>query len=96
MFQPGWGNDVASYWPTFEARWRARSGALPEEAYSVGKLICDNFTWLQDELSSKPHTFNHGDVKPPNMFMMPGGMPAFIDWQVRRAVTACDAHAAAV
>jgi len=44
---------------------------------------------LQDELSSKPHTFNHGDVKPPNMFMMPGEVPAFIDWQYTAVGKGC-------
>lgn len=47
----------------------------------MGKAIVDNFNWVQDELSAAPHTFCHGDVKPLNMFMMPNGEPAFIDWQ---------------
>jgi hypothetical protein len=52
------------------------------QAFAIGKAIVDDFAWVQDELSSKPHTFNHGDVKPPNMFMMSGNTPAFFDWQV--------------
>jgi len=72
-YQPVWGNDLVGYWPRFEAKWRARMGGdamgpgLPEEAFAIGKAIVDDFAWVQDELSSKPHTFNHGDVKPPNM-----------------------------
>ena len=95
-YQPGWGNDIAGYWPKFEAKWKARgvngdaNGAgLPTEAYDVGKRIAKSFAWVQDQLSSKPHTFNHGDVKPPNMFMMPGGMPAFIDWQYTAVGKGC-------
>ena len=94
-YQPGWGNDVAGYWQTFEKKWRARGPGdsmgpgLPEEAYAIGKAIVDSFAWVQDELSSKPHTFNHGDVKPPNMFMMPGEHPAFIDWQYTAVGKGC-------
>ena len=94
-YQPGWGNDVAGYWPEFERKWRARAGGdaagpgLPEDAFKVGKMIVDSFAWVQDELSSKPHTFNHGDVKPPNMFMMPGEHPAFIDWQYTAVGKGC-------
>uniref|UniRef100_A0A7S2JQQ5 Aminoglycoside phosphotransferase domain-containing protein n=1 Tax=Haptolina brevifila TaxID=156173 RepID=A0A7S2JQQ5_9EUKA len=94
-YQPGWGNDLADYWPRFETKWRARAGGdamgpgLPEEAFAIGKRIVECFGWVQDELSSKPHTFNHGDVKPPNMFMMPGGVPAFIDWQYTAVGKGC-------
>ena len=95
-YQPAWGNDIAGYWPRFEEKWRARGPSgdangpgLPEEAYTVGKRIVESFAWVQDELSSKPHTFNHGDVKPPNMFMMPGSMPAFIDWQYTAVGKGC-------
>ena len=94
-YQPGWGEDIYGYWPRFEAKWRARAGGdahgpgLPEEAFGAGKRIADRFAWVQDELSSKPHTFNHGDVKPPNMFMMPGDMPAFIDWQYTAVGKGC-------
>ena len=66
----------------FEPKWRARpSGTLPAAAFTVGKAIVDNLNWVQDELSAAPHTVCHGDVKPLNMFMMPNGEPAFIDWQ---------------
>ena len=94
-YQPGWGRDLKDYWPRFEAKWRGRMGGdamgpgLPEEAFAIGKAIVDQFSWVQDELSSKPHTFNHGDVKPPNMFMMPGEMPAFIDWQYTAVGKGC-------
>lgn len=95
-YQPVWGNDLNGYWPRFEKKWRARGPAgdamgpgLPDEAYAIGQAIVENFAWVQDELSSKPHTFNHGDVKPPNMFMMPGGTPAFIDWQYTAVGKGC-------
>jgi len=95
-YQPVWGNDLCDYWPRFDKKWRARGPkgdnmgpGLPEEAYAIGKAIVDDFAWIQDELSSKPHTFNHGDVKPPNMFMMPGNTPAFIDWQYTAVGKGC-------
>jgi len=95
-YQPGWGNDIEGYWPRFEAKWRARGPAgdahgagLSEEAFVAGQKIVECFAWVQDALSSKPHTFNHGDVKPPNMFMMPGEMPAFIDWQYTAVGKGC-------
>ena len=37
----------------------------------------------------KPHCFNHGDVKPANMFMMPDNVPAFIDWQYTAVGKGC-------
>jgi len=67
----------------------AMGPGLPEEAFTIGKRIIECFSWIQDELSSKPHTFNHGDVKPPNMFMMPGEVPAFIDWQYTAVGKGC-------
>jgi len=67
----------------------ANGAGLPEEAYAIGAKIVQSFGWVQDMLSSKPHTFNHGDVKPPNMFMMPGEMPAFIDWQYTAVGKGC-------
>ena len=95
-YQPGWGEDCQGYWPRFEAKWRARGvdgdamgPGLPEAAYDVGRRVVDAFGWVQDQLSSKPHTFNHGDVKPPNMFMMPGDVPAFIDWQYTAVGKGC-------
>ena len=84
-YQPGWGDDIAGYWPRFVAKWRPhdarRKRELPPEAFAAGEAVMRGFAWIQDELSKKPHTFNHGDVKPPNMFMMPNSVPAFIDWQ---------------
>ena len=68
---------------------RAEAMGLPDEAFAIGKAIVDDFAWVQDELSSKPHTFNHGDVKPPNMFMMQGNTPAFIDWQYTAVGKGC-------
>ena len=95
-YQPGWGNDVMGYWSRFESKWRARGPkgdamgpGLTDEAYKAGKRIVDCFSWVQDQLSSKPHTFNHGDVKPPNMFMMTGDVPAFIDWQYTAVGKGC-------
>ena len=62
-YQPGWRDDLRAYWPTFEAKWKARAGALPDKAYEAGRAIVADFNWVQTSLSSKPHTFNHGDVK---------------------------------
>ena len=92
-YQPGWGDDLAGYWPRFAAKWRApdarRPSELSAEAFAAGELIIAHFGWIQDQLSMRPHCFNHGDVKPPNMFMMPGNVPAFIDWQYTAVGKGC-------
>ena len=92
-YQPGWGDDIAAYWPRFQKKWETRDARrareLPPEAFAAGEAIMHSFAWIQDELSKKPHTFNHGDVKPPNMFMMPGEQPAFIDWQYTAVGKGC-------
>ncbi|KAJ1450850.1 kinase-like domain-containing protein [Pelagophyceae sp. CCMP2097] len=92
-YQPGWGDDIAAYWPKFEAKWRThdsrRQRELPDEAFAAGAAIMKSFGWIQDELSMKPHCFNHGDVKSANMFMMPNNVPAFIDWQYTAVGKGC-------
>ena len=92
-YQPGWGDDLSAYWPKFVEKWSKpdarRSLELPPEAFAAGEAIINKFAWVQDELSKKPHTFNHGDVKPPNMFMMPNSVPAFIDWQYTAVGKGC-------
>ena len=92
-YQPGWGDDIAAYWPLFIKKWETRDARrareLPPEAFAAGEAIMHSFAWIQDELSKKPHTFNHGDVKPPNMFMMPNSVPAFIDWQYTAVGKGC-------
>ena len=92
-YQPGWGDDIAAYWPRFVRKWEKpdarRKLELPPEAFVAGEAIMNGFAWIQDELSKKPHTFNHGDVKPPNMFMMPNSVPAFIDWQYTAVGKGC-------
>lgn len=84
-FSPSWQEAVQGYWPRFEHVWRTGEGgnraALPEEAYAAGAAIVRAFGWVQSEVSAQPHTFIHGDIKPGNMFLMPDGTPAFIDWQ---------------
>lgn len=80
-FNPSWRNKVAGHWPGFVAKWK---DTLSPEALAAGEKIVKNFQWVQDTISSAPHTFLHGDVKVPNMFMLYGGdgaTPAFIDWQ---------------
>lgn len=92
-YQPGWGDDIAAYWPRFKAKWEVpdakRNRELPKEAFYAGELIAKNFAYVQDELSRKPHCFNHGDVKAPNMFMMSNNTPAFIDWQYTAVGKGC-------
>mmetsp|Transcript_4220 Transcript_4220/g.10949 ORF Transcript_4220/g.10949 Transcript_4220/m.10949 type:complete len:380 (-) Transcript_4220:16-1155(-) len=88
-FKPGWGDAVSDYWPRFVAKWRAREGALPDEAYALGERIVEHYGWVQSAISAAPHTFVHGDVKPGNMFMMPNGTPAFIDWQYTAVGKGC-------
>ena len=44
---------------------------------------------MQTEISSPPHTFVHGDIKPGNMFLMGDGTPAFIDWQYTAVGKGC-------
>jgi len=87
--KPSWADAVTGYWPEFTAKWRAREGALPAEAYVVGEQIVQHYGWVQTAVSSAPHTFVHGDVKPGNMFMMPDATPAFIDWQYTAVGKGC-------
>ena len=88
-FAPGWHDDCKTYWPEFEKKWRARKGALPEEAFGIGAAVVAQYGWVQSAVSSKPHTFVHGDVKPGNMFLMGDGAPAFIDWQYTAVGKGC-------
>jgi len=92
-FKPSWLDAVAGYWPKFEAKWRVPDGRrpeeLPEEAFAVGEQIVRHYGWVQTAVSSAPHTFVHGDVKPGNMFMMADKTPAFIDWQYTAVGKGC-------
>ena len=94
-FKPSWLDAVAGYWPKFEAKWRVPDGRrpeeLPEEAFAVGEQIVRHYGWVQTAVSSAPHTFVHGDVKPGNMFMMADKTPAFIDWQYTAVGKGCAA-----
>jgi len=62
---------------------------LPEVAYEIGASLSANFGWVQTAVSSPPHTFIHGDIKPGNMFLMGDGTPAFIDWQYTAVGKGC-------
>eukprot|EP00240_Pyramimonas_obovata_P004188 CAMPEP_0118946236 /NCGR_PEP_ID=MMETSP1169-20130426/43854_1 /TAXON_ID=36882 /ORGANISM="Pyramimonas obovata, Strain CCMP722" /LENGTH=352 /DNA_ID=CAMNT_0006892157 /DNA_START=250 /DNA_END=1308 /DNA_ORIENTATION=+ len=87
-FNPSWREKVAGHWPDFRAKW---ANVLSEEELAAGDKIINNFQWVQDTISSEPRTFLHGDVKPPNMFMLEGNVPAFIDWQyVAIGKSCCD------
>ena len=88
-FKPAWQDACKGYWPTFEAKWRAREGALPDIAFDIGKALVEHYDWVQTAISSAPHTFVHGDVKPGNMFLMGDGTPAFIDWQYTAVGKGC-------
>ena len=59
-YQPGWGDDIAAYWPRFVRKWEKpdarRKLELPPEALVAGEAIMNSFAWIQDELSKKPHT----------------------------------------
>jgi hypothetical protein len=59
------------------------------EAFEVGAALVASFGWVQSEVSSPPHTFIHGDIKPGNMFMMGDNTPAFIDWQYTAVGKGC-------
>ena len=59
---------------------------LSADALRAADKIVQGFSWVQNELSTAPCTFLHGDVKPPNMFFLEqdgidGFTPTFIDWQ---------------
>ena len=88
-FKPAWQEAIKGYWPVFEPKWRAREGSLPDEAYAIGQRLSAHYGWVQTEVSSPPHTFVHGDIKPGNMFMMGDGTPAFIDWQYTAVGKGC-------
>lgn len=77
-FNPSWREKVTGHWPEFRTKWAT---VLSPEALEAGDKIIANYQWVQDTISSEPRTFLHGDVKPPNMFMLSGNEPAFFDWQ---------------
>ncbi|GAB5365768.1 hypothetical protein AAMO2058_001086500 [Amorphochlora amoebiformis] len=77
-FQPSWEEKIAGHWPEFKAKWQS---VLSKKQLAAGARIVKHFKKVQDHLASPPNTFLHGDVKPANMFMLKGNIPAFIDWQ---------------
>ena len=77
-FQPSWERKIRRHWPAFKQKWSAVIGS---EAIAAGEAIVRNFEFIQNHLASPPFTFLHGDVKPANMFLLKGNIPAFIDWQ---------------
>eukprot|EP00471_Norrisiella_sphaerica_P013152 CAMPEP_0184499302 /NCGR_PEP_ID=MMETSP0113_2-20130426/41146_1 /TAXON_ID=91329 /ORGANISM="Norrisiella sphaerica, Strain BC52" /LENGTH=926 /DNA_ID=CAMNT_0026887159 /DNA_START=1 /DNA_END=2781 /DNA_ORIENTATION=+ len=77
-FQPSWEKKIAGHWPDFKSKW---ASVLSTRSLMDGEKIVNNFRFIQNHLSSPPFTFLHGDVKPANMFMLKGNIPAFIDWQ---------------
>jgi len=77
-FQPSWEQKIKGHWPDFKRKWAA---VLSGQSIAEGEMIVNNFRFIQNHLASPPFTFLHGDVKPANMFMLKGDIPAFIDWQ---------------
>ena len=77
-FQPSWEQKIAGHWPEFKKKWAT---VLTSKDIAAGEKIVRNFRVIQNHLGSAPYTFLHGDVKPANMFLLKGNVPAFIDWQ---------------
>lgn len=85
MFCPKWSEFINSKWDIFKNKW---SHILSEEQIEKAYNIVQNFSNIQNHLSSTNLTLCHGDIKSANIFYEPIGEPLsglykpyFIDWQ---------------
>jgi beta-phosphoglucomutase-like phosphatase (HAD superfamily)/choline kinase len=87
LFQPKWKNFLVEKWSVFKDKWYS---LLTEELIDICEHAIQNFTYIQNHLSSGMLTLCHGDVKSPNIFYQKlfndnqFGIffePYFIDWQ---------------
>ena len=85
MFSPKWSDFIQSKWDIFKKKW---SHILSNEQITSAFQIVQNFSEIQNYLSSSNLTLCHGDIKSANIFYKPIGepnsqlyKPYFIDWQ---------------
>jgi aminoglycoside phosphotransferase (APT) family kinase protein len=69
---------IRDYWPSFFDRFEA---VLPDEARRFGPACAPGMHRVLDDLSARPSTLVHGDLKPSNIFFPSGRPPKLIDWQ---------------
>ena len=81
-FNPVWTQYISSNWDLFKNKW---SYILSEKQLSIGNKIVNNFSKIQQDLSTNNLTLCHGDIKSPNIFYEKQNeneyIPYFIDWQ---------------
>jgi HAD superfamily hydrolase (TIGR01509 family) len=82
MFYPTWTTFIHSKWEIFKNKW---SHVLSNDQIKSAFQIVQNFSEIQNHLSSTNLTLCHGDIKSANIFYKPIGEslyePYFIDWQ---------------
>jgi len=80
LFNPIWSNFVKDNWNCFEDTWK---NVLSNEQLVAAKQNVNDFSNIQERLSTKNLTLIHGDVKSPNIFydLDKGYDPIFLDWQ---------------
>jgi len=82
MFNPVWGDFIKERWPLFVDKWKY---LINDDTLDKLKKIVNNFSQLQEELSTNNLTLCHGDVKSGNIFYKKISTdifePYFIDWQ---------------
>lgn len=85
IFSPKWSEFIKSKWNIFKNKW---SHILSNEQLTTAFQIVENFSEIQNYLSSSNLTLCHGDIKSANIFYKPIGEPTaqlykpyFIDWQ---------------
>lgn len=82
LFNPSWSNYVTNNWNLFKSKW---NHILNDRQLLLGSKIVENFSTIQENLSTTNLTLCHGDVKSPNIFYKKinedNYIPYFIDWQ---------------
>lgn len=76
-------------WQDYEEKWRSFTthfgGLLDRRAVELGEKLGRHVTWLADEISSRPKTIVHSDLRADNLlFGSPGSNDwvVIIDWQL--------------
>ncbi len=79
-FYPFCSDYISEKWQMFVSKWNK---VLTPEQLSLGENIKNNFTNIQQSMSSNNITLVHGDIKSPNIFYDTENAhePVFLDWQ---------------
>jgi len=80
FFNPVWSNFIKDNWDCFKDTW---TNVLTMEQLARAEQIVNDFSNIQERLSSSNLTLIHGDVKSPNIFydLDRDYEPVFLDWQ---------------